>query len=394
MAVKLAPPTVALLMAASLTILSNATISPALPQIADAYSANPNVQLLTRLLVTAPALLVTILAPLAGILVDRLGRKWVLLVGTGIFGVAGTAGLYLPSLEAIFISRLFLGAGVAFAMTAQSALIGDLFDGPDRGTFLGYQIAATNFSGFLAISLAGVLAVSSFRYPFAIYGVALLMLPYFWRVFDNVRPERDTTLQGSAGGTSAWPLPLLGLCLLAFLSISAFYVMPTQFPFYAQEVMGATSATAGFLLGLLTLAGGVAALVSGNWRKRAGTLWSLTAGQALLALGFMTIASSQTLPFQAIGAILIGAGFAAVIPSTMAWMFDIVPPARRGIASGIMTAALFFGQFVSPFFSQPIIARWSFQALFWSVAVLFGVTALCLVMKSLLRGLTREVSSR
>ncbi|WP_127104986.1 MFS transporter [Pararhodobacter zhoushanensis] len=389
MAIKFTSTTVALLMAACLTILSNATISPALPQIAIAFDTNPNAQLLTRLLVTAPALLVAMLSPLAGILVDRIARKPVLLIGTAIFGVAGTAGLYLPSLEAIFVSRLFLGAGVAFAMTAQSALIGDLFAGPDRGTFLGYQIAATNFGGFLAITLAGLLAAISFRYPFAIYGMALIMLPYFWQAFDNARPTRAQDGTVAVNGSGAWGVPLLGLCLVAFLSISAFYVMPTQFPFYLQEVVGVPPSTVGFLLGLLTLAGGIAALASGGWRKRAGHLWSLVAGQAILAFGFVIIAANQALPFQFIGAAFIGAGFAAVIPSIMAWMFDVVPSSRRGIASGIMTTALFLGQFASPFFSQPIIEGGNFRILFWSVAALFGMTAIFLVAKSLLSGSTK-----
>ena len=59
------PRAVALLLAASLTILSNTIISPALPGLQASFPDNPNAELMTRLLVTAPSLLVAFFAPFA-----------------------------------------------------------------------------------------------------------------------------------------------------------------------------------------------------------------------------------------------------------------------------------------------------------------------------------------
>jgi hypothetical protein len=47
---------VALLMAATLTVMANATISPALPGLKQLFHDDPNADVLTRLLVTAPSL--------------------------------------------------------------------------------------------------------------------------------------------------------------------------------------------------------------------------------------------------------------------------------------------------------------------------------------------------
>ncbi len=57
---------VALLMAATLTVMANATISPALPGLQQLFADDPHSALLTRLLVTAPSLSIALLAPLAG----------------------------------------------------------------------------------------------------------------------------------------------------------------------------------------------------------------------------------------------------------------------------------------------------------------------------------------
>ncbi|WP_269931044.1 hypothetical protein [Aminobacter sp. HY435] len=69
----------ALLLAASLTTMANATISPALPGLERLFADDPNTALLTRLLVPAPSLAVAVCAPLAGLAVDRFGRRLLLL---------------------------------------------------------------------------------------------------------------------------------------------------------------------------------------------------------------------------------------------------------------------------------------------------------------------------
>ena len=159
---------IALLMAASLTTMANATIAPALPGLERLFADDPNAALLTRLLVPAPSLGVAIFAPLAGIAADRAGRRPLLLFGVILFVMSGSAGLVLPDLPTVFASRLVLGIAVALIMTAQTALIGDYFTGDDRNALTGLQISARNFGGLVFILTAGWVATLSPRLPFAI----------------------------------------------------------------------------------------------------------------------------------------------------------------------------------------------------------------------------------
>ena len=181
---------VALLMAAMLTTMANATISPALPGLERLFAQDPDAAMLTRLLVTAPSLSVAIFAPLAGLAMDRTGRRRPLLISIILFVTAGCAGLVLPSLSTILASRLLLGIAVALIMTAQTALVADYFSGTDRSALMGLQISARNFGGLLFITLAGWAASLSPRLPFAIYGLAVVLLPLAWKVItDRARPS-------------------------------------------------------------------------------------------------------------------------------------------------------------------------------------------------------------
>ena len=181
---------IALLLAAMLTTMANATISPALPGLARLFAEEPDAALLTRLLVSAPSLSVALLAPLAGLAADRFGRRRLLLMGVVLFTIAGSAGLALPNLPAILVSRLVLGIAVALIMTAQTALVGDYFSGEERSALMGLQIAARNFGGLVFITLAGWAAFLSPRLPFAIYGLAILFLPLMRKVITD-RPRRS-----------------------------------------------------------------------------------------------------------------------------------------------------------------------------------------------------------
>lgn len=184
------PRAIALLMAASLTTMANATISPALPGLERLFGEDPNAGMLVRLLVPAPSISVAIFAPFAGLVADRYGRRRMLLAGVILFVIAGCAGLFLPDLPTIFASRLVLGLAVALIMTAQTTLIGDYFTGDDRSALSGLQISAQNYGGLVFIALAGCFAAISPRLPFVIYGVAALFLPLIWTVI--VEPQRIT----------------------------------------------------------------------------------------------------------------------------------------------------------------------------------------------------------
>ena len=130
---------IALLMTATLKIMANATISPALPALEASFPDEPAAAYLTRFLVAAPSLSVVLIAPFAGLAADRFGRGPLLLAGVLLFAFAGSAGAYLPDLQSILVSRLLLGVAVAMTMTAQVALVGDLFSGQRRSAFMGWQ---------------------------------------------------------------------------------------------------------------------------------------------------------------------------------------------------------------------------------------------------------------
>lgn len=367
---------IALLMAASLTTMANATIAPALPGLERLFAGDPNAALLTRLLVPAPSLSVAIFAPLAGIAADRVGRRRMLLFGVILFVLSGSAGLVLPDLPTIFLSRLVLGIAVALIMTAQTALIGDYFTGDDRNALTGLQISARNLGGLVFILTAGWVATLSPRLPFAIYGFAAAFLPLMWLVIvdpPRLSPTAGTKPAGESDDRRAWRSALGLLVLLQGVTNMIFFIMPTQLSFFLDAQGYDSAMMTGSALGVLMLSGGGSALLYPSVRRAVGYAGIFALGYGAMAVGFfaLVLGAAPAAIFGAAAAI--GAGYALVSPSFVALALNLSPAQKRGLAGGILTASIFIGQFCSPLLSTPLIAGHGYVGLFGGTSILLAI---------------------
>ena len=136
-----------LLLGSTMTVMAGATISPALPQI-DVYFQNmPQAKLLVKMLLSVHALFIALTAPAAGFLMDRYGRKTVLIFSVALYGLSGSSGFFLDSLYGIILGRAFLGISVAGIMSGFTTLIGDYFQGEKRNKIMGLQADFTEIGG-------------------------------------------------------------------------------------------------------------------------------------------------------------------------------------------------------------------------------------------------------
>lgn len=374
-----------LMLASMLTIMSNATITPSLPGLQAEFPDNPErAAFLTRLLITAPSLLVAFISPFAGALTDRLGRKRPLLAGLIIYAVAGTAGLYLDTLEAILASRLALGVGVAAIMTSQAALAGDYYAGPERGRLFGYQMAATNVGGLFFVTFAGMLAASDPRLPFLIYGLAAVFFPILMMILPE--PERFNSEEAVAipgEGEPGWQLTVAIMAIAAGLTFVIFYAVPTQLPYHLRGLGMEDPKQAGYVMGAMMFAAAIMSVVSGMVRTRLGRIGTPVSGYFLLAAGFAGLGMGHSLTVAMISTGLIGAGLGMCMPTFITTALNVAPAHRRGLVTGLVTSSIFLGQFLSPLASQPLINHLSYSGAFWIGA--FGFAVLAVVLTLVLR---------
>src|SRR3954466_6388232 len=86
-----------LLFSSCLAVLGAVLLAPVLPRIEDAFAGTPGVEALTPIVLTAPALVIGLTAMVAGRIVDRVGRKRLLVGALVVYAFVGTAPAEVPS---------------------------------------------------------------------------------------------------------------------------------------------------------------------------------------------------------------------------------------------------------------------------------------------------------
>ena len=362
-----------LLIAGSLTVMSGATIAPSLPQIAEVFSHIPHAELLTKLVLTMPALLIVIFAPISGIIIDKLGRKKLLIFSLILYGIAGTSGLYANSMLGLLIGRAFLGIAVAGIMTTITTLITDYFAGDERNKFMGTQAAFMAFGGVVFVLTGGILAEINWRAPFYLYFASFIILPiavYF--LYEPKKEKHEIHLNDP----NFSKLPIIAVYAIAFIGMGIFYMIPLQMPFLLKEAVGASNFKIGLAISTSALAGAIISLNFKRFKDKLRHRQIYVINFLLIAIGFISISFSKTYIMFLFSLILTGLGFGLFMPNTSLFLISIAPAKFRGRLIGGLTTTFFLGQFTSPIIVEPIKNMLDLSAT-------FGIAGIFLILLSI-----------
>jgi MFS family permease len=154
----------------------------------------------------ASLIVMAMLAPLAGWMVDRHGPRMALIVGTLIIALGSFAVAVSDSPIGFLLAfggLAAMGHGVA-AYHVVSAAVAQLFT-RNLGLATGIATSGSTAGQFLIVPLiAGVLVIYGWRWSFVVVGVAcLLLVPVLWRLLPRGRPRSVVAVDRVVGRTGA-----------------------------------------------------------------------------------------------------------------------------------------------------------------------------------------------
>jgi EmrB/QacA subfamily drug resistance transporter len=156
---------VACILASSLSFVDGSVLSVALPAIRDSYGAAAEQ---VQWVVNAYLLPLSALLLLGGALGDHFGRRRLLLIGTGIFGLASLVCAMAPGLPVLLAARAAQGIGAALLLPSSLALLNAAFAGEKRGRAVGIWAAAGAAAAAVAPLIGGWL-VGTVGWPAIFY---------------------------------------------------------------------------------------------------------------------------------------------------------------------------------------------------------------------------------
>jgi len=341
-----------LLLTSTLTILAGTIISPAIPVIEKILDPGGGISMTVSLILTITSLFIAIGAPVSGWIADTYGRKKLLLASLVLYAIAGSAGLFLETAPEILISRMILGFAVSGIMNSSTTLIADYLSGEEREQFLGYQVAFMAIGGFVFLSAGGLLASIWWRAPFAIYFVSLFLIPLVYIVIDE-------PVQVSQEDRSAldfhFSKPLFAIIVLSgMMGMMLYFLIPTRITFYLDIYHNLSPHLMGLFMGTGAISISFVASRYRHIHTRVSKPFIYAISFLIVGLGLELIAHVEGIVYVFAAVVITGLGFGLNLPNSTVWVTEIAPTPFRGRMIGILTSAVFLGQFLSTLFGEPL----------------------------------------
>ncbi|WP_104119111.1 MFS transporter [Arthrobacter sp. B1805] len=337
----------------------------------------------------------------AGILVDRIGRKPVLLIGW-LFAVPVPVMLILaPDWGWVVAANVLLGINQGLTWSTTVVMKIDLVGPEKRGLAMGLNEAAGYGAVAITSLLAGHLAATYGLRPapfllgaaYVALGLTLSTLLVKETQGHAALEQRQQTNQplplhvATAPGSwhvlalSTWREPALASASQAGLVNNlnfglAWGLFPLLFA-TADLSLGQI----GLLFALYPGVWGVGQLVTGALSDRYGRKRLITTGMGLQAAALSVIALAETFLGWATGTILLGAGTAMVYPTLLAAIGDVAEPAWRGRAVGIYRLWRDLGYAFGAVVGGVVADLAGLHAAVWAAAALSAIAALIVAVR-------------
>ena len=217
-------------------------------------------------LVSAYALMVGIFAIISGPISDKIGRRRILLLGSGIMTVALVLHVFVTGYVSFLAVRIVAGVAGGVLSGAAVSYVGDYFPYSRRGWATGWIMSGSAFGQIIGIPLGIVLAGRwGFRAPFYLFAVTMA-LTFLLTLARVPQPDVQRT-EGrlTAGGALRDYMDMLRRPEIAFAALAFFLmflgvsVYVVYLPTWLERDLGATPGA----IATLFLVGGIANVLAG-----------------------------------------------------------------------------------------------------------------------------------
>jgi len=361
--------------------------TPLLPIFAATLGATDT---LLGFIVSVSTLTGMVLKPFIGMLSDRWGRRWWLIIGTSCFAITPFFYLFIHTPEQLVVIRIIHGLATAIYGPVTVAYIAEQTR-QKRAERLGWFGLARSGGYIVGPALAGSLLI--YLQPIAIFPIiGLMSLLAFVPIFLlNEDVEQETAVREPqpsylsqvrealyVGSTELTIWLAGGLEAVAYIAL---YAIKAFLPIYALAA-GIDPLTVGFFFSVqettlivLKPAGGRLGDRWGYWRTIAG-------GMMLLALALSMLALTYDLGWLFIVALLLGIGQALIFPATIALAATQIDEQHLGTGIGLIGTLQNGGKVVGPLLGGFLIQGLGYEMMFFVFSGLLAVSAVLLWVKS------------
>lgn len=313
----------------------------------------------SSILVSAPTLLMGLLAVPGGVLADRWGAVRAIALGTALVAIGGGARALTLNFGLMAVITILFGAGIGLAQPSLPRLMRARF--PQRlGVTTGVYASGLVCGAIVGAVLSSLLleqggAVHAWRTPIATWGVLAAFAAVIWcLVMRPWEAPSDRVLHHMAveasDDWSPWRDRRAWIAAFIFAAQGmAYYLLIAWLPaVYSED--GGSAATTAALSGIFNASTLPGILLFPVWSDRLQQRkLPAIAAAVLFTIGVagLTLAPLAD-PLRWVWPALAGAGVAGVFGMALVMPADLAPPGRTGRAAGMVLAVGYAGSALGP----------------------------------------------
>jgi MFS family permease len=364
---------ITLLSCITLAVMAVLVIAPNIPLMIGHFKDTPNAEYLVPMMVTIPALCVSIFSPFAGWVGDRFGRRRILIPCMFVYSIAGLAPAILDNLYAVIATRVVVGIMEAFVMTLSTTMIGDMFTGKKRDNWLAGQTAMASSSAVIFLLLGGLAGRMGWHGPFLIYAFPLvimfMVILFTWEadkehkhhsdvphVFEPEPTAYNNFPSEEAKKKFPWKF-MIWVCSITLVTSLLFYVIQIQLSMGLDALGIKDTGKIGTLTAGASLAVPLGTFVFWQASKRfnVATLLAIEFFIMGAAYYYMSLQTDYRLFVAGAAFSQIGAGM--MLPTLLTWAMSRLDFEVRGRGTGMWQSTWQFGQFICGVYMPFLIAK-------------------------------------
>lgn len=355
-------------------------VSPILPRIGEALGVAESK---LGLLITVYAVMLSLFALITGPISDTIGRRRVLLIGSGSMAVALVFHALADSFYALLFVRAAAGAAGGMLSGGAVSYVGDYFPYERRGWANGWVMSGIAFGQIIGIPAGTIIANAfGFRGAFLMFAVTMVlataMIGFFLPQPDVPRRAEPLTVRGALATYSDLLHRKVVLAASAafftmFFSLGLYVIFLPTWLERSLQVSGASIAS-------LFLVGGLANVISG---PLAGRMSDIVGRKPLIvtscwALGILMVLTPYLISSMAIAYVFFAVAMALVamrISPMQSLLTELVTADRRGALMSLTVAIGQIGIGIGSALAGPAYTRWGYESNTLAAAVAILATA-------------------
>ncbi|MGD9487010.1 MAG: MFS transporter [Calditrichaceae bacterium] len=357
-----------------IAVMGVASITPAFPRIIGYFNISSHQIGLLITVFTFPGI---ILAPVFGILADRLGRKKILIPSLFLFGISGFSCAFISDFNLLLLMRTIQGMGAASLGALNVTLIGDLFTGKDRSAAMGYNASVLSIGTASYPAIGGALALFGWNYPFILPVLAIPVGLLVIFGLNNPEPKRSQSFNDYLSSIlksvrKKQVLILFILSIITFILIYGSYL--TYYPLLISFKFKASSLVIGIIMSVMSVSTALTSSQLGKLTKKYSEKHLIKVAFILYTLALFSIPYLSNIYLLLIPTIIFGIAQGLNLPGIQTLLAGLAPIEHRAAFMSINGMVLRLGQTIGPLLIGVFFSIWGIDAAYFSGAGLAFIT--------------------